>query len=116
MRISDWSSDVCSSDLPRNGRLTAAPRYPYLTKDRCRNDRHRAARRSGEGEWDERYGTARLGCARIASDDRLSGPARPCADGGPDPGVRGTAAARHPRRAGADREGAEEGQGEDIRG
>src|SRR3546814_9424997 len=28
MRISDWSSDVCSSDLPRNGQDACAPSRP----------------------------------------------------------------------------------------
>src|SRR3546814_8984801 len=28
MRISDWSSDVCSSDLPANRKIAARCRYP----------------------------------------------------------------------------------------
>src|SRR3546814_20590302 len=35
MRISDWSSDVCSSDLPLNGRVGA--RLPHYSGARARN-------------------------------------------------------------------------------
>src|SRR3546814_7582325 len=44
MRISDWSSDVCSSDLQRYGR-TPEPATPY--------------QRAGQ-MWDERIGSARV--------------------------------------------------------
>src|SRR3546814_20265824 len=32
MRISDWSSDVCSSDLSREGRGPAFPRSPSMSQ------------------------------------------------------------------------------------
>src|SRR3546814_14407031 len=65
MRISDWSSDVCSSDLVSRGRLQARP------MDRCRAvamrterfvgaaDRAQAVQRSG--------GCAELGIVRKAA-------------------------------------------------
>src|SRR3546814_7333682 len=34
MRISDWSSDVCSSDLLSGGRLTSASENPLAIKNR----------------------------------------------------------------------------------
>src|SRR3546814_2196826 len=35
MRISDWSSDVCSSDLSRNAARQFAPCQPILAMDDC---------------------------------------------------------------------------------
>src|SRR3546814_14626860 len=32
MRISDWSSDVCSSDLGQTREVLAAPKHPYTAK------------------------------------------------------------------------------------
>src|SRR3546814_10929415 len=50
MRISDWSSDVCSSDLivglPEEERLDHVPRFGAL--DEMREDRHFAADRTIE--------------------------------------------------------------------
>src|SRR3546814_3803325 len=36
MRISDWSSDVCSSDLSRDGKPMAEPVHPVIAVDRVR--------------------------------------------------------------------------------
>src|SRR3546814_4238896 len=51
MRISDWSSDVCSSDLPR-----AAPRQAQAEGPRRDVDRgpERLHRRAGSGRSEER--------------------------------------------------------------
>src|SRR3546814_4991501 len=42
MRISDWSSDVCSSDLPCSGR-----REPLHSAERCLSGRHTDDRPTG---------------------------------------------------------------------
>src|SRR3546814_3823233 len=64
MRISDWSSDVCSSDLPVRGawRREDDRDRPASSSDRCRRDRQRRVRvgmieqleddRGGEGRGD----------------------------------------------------------------
>src|SRR3546814_1118231 len=51
MRISDWSSDVCSSDLEGCGarRLSLLCRCDAQPGERAQGDRGRAARRAGEG-------------------------------------------------------------------
>src|SRR3546814_5098283 len=50
MRISDWSSDVCSSDLPRQGEgdQCLSPRQPDRGLDRRADRDGAAARRSEE--------------------------------------------------------------------
>src|SRR3546814_17651326 len=45
MRISDWSSDVCSSDLRPMGRSAAAPVPAPLVRNRRRAHQSRRARR-----------------------------------------------------------------------
>src|SRR3546814_2915019 len=64
MRISDWSSDVCSSDLPRRlpRRADAHPQRLW---------REVGAAQEGEGQPDRR------GYARRADRDRLGQAARP---------------------------------------
>src|SRR3546814_4403235 len=47
MRISDWSSDVCSSDLPPGGNQPSDRRWTwtcFLTRGQCRNLSDRSAR------------------------------------------------------------------------
>src|SRR3546814_6077326 len=44
MRISDWSSDVCSSDLPVQGRRPAATEWPAVSVARPATDRPGRAR------------------------------------------------------------------------
>src|SRR3546814_7255537 len=46
MRISDWSSDVCSSDLGRTGQDAGV-----LAQGRAARDRQRAAGRISLGRW-----------------------------------------------------------------
>src|SRR3546814_1613432 len=49
MRISDWSSDVCSSDLPRGGRGRAAPAgCPGWSARRSRSSDRSEERRVGK--------------------------------------------------------------------
>src|SRR3546814_19051513 len=71
MRISDWSSDVCSSDLPRNIALDArGPDFLqplHLVDDRQRMllERHRIVATDDEGDVPARK-TARLALERHA--------------------------------------------------
>src|SRR3546814_1204993 len=55
MRISDWSSDVCSSDLGDHG---AQPDAGLRTGVRDPTDRTRARRRPGGGQRDARFAPA----------------------------------------------------------
>src|SRR3546814_10771158 len=71
MRISDWSSDVCSSDLlphPRN-RAAASPRRPHPLWPRQRAARRRS-RQEGEIPHPARFPDARRLVARAAGRDR----------------------------------------------
>src|SRR3546814_20571834 len=61
MRISDWSSDVCSSDLNR-GPALADRRRLAPRRFGCRQSQHQGSRQAG---------TARPGCSREAAGDGL---------------------------------------------
>src|SRR3546814_7389683 len=69
MRISDWSSDVCSSDLATPTRRRPAPRR----RSRWRPNRCRRARRAQEGCCDK------AGCCS-SSDCSRAGPYSPSMD------------------------------------
>src|SRR3546814_18184388 len=51
MRISDWSSDVCSSDLPTKNCPTSHPEIP--------TDQRRNAQQSTRKKWKQRCGASR---------------------------------------------------------
>src|SRR3546814_21151341 len=56
MRISDWSSDVCSSDLQEKRRLTAQPWPQGEAKEGGRaHDRHRGCQTHKKGSVDHRH-------------------------------------------------------------
>src|SRR3546814_14384397 len=87
MRISDWSSDVCSSDLGPPG---YRPRHQHSLGDRER-ELHRLRWRVAEGDCRKPLGTAPQGqpsvlCGQAIADARRAGPGnRP--DGDADPTV-----------------------------
>src|SRR3546814_12694496 len=51
MRISDWSSDVCSSDLPRLTGVPARVQYPPPATAIVRRDRDRTRARAARRPW-----------------------------------------------------------------
>src|SRR3546814_4042199 len=71
MRISDWSSDVCSSDLPRQAKLSPDGRWLTLLRnretDRERYDLWGYDRESGE--WTMLVDSEKLGSGRVLSED-----------------------------------------------
>src|SRR3546814_7607298 len=70
MRISDWSSDVCSSDLIRRWRSNW--RTPGANKDRgCGRSSPLCWRRSGEGSDMSAYSTASNNRDGCPDDDHL---------------------------------------------
>src|SRR3546814_19964120 len=60
MRISDWSSDVCSSDLRR---LHRAGRRPAMRRSDLRTDRHK--RKNGLYSTYDRESLAQIGTASL---------------------------------------------------
>src|SRR3546814_9731175 len=60
MRISDWSSDVCSSDLRR---LHRAGRRPAMRRSDLRTDRHK--RKNGLYSTYDRERLAQIGTASL---------------------------------------------------
>src|SRR3546814_3612727 len=61
MRISDWSSDVCSSDLPVDGRSKAIMLIPI------------SARRRAIARARDQLGSIRVACDIIRSEERRVG-------------------------------------------
>src|SRR3546814_11196369 len=55
MRISDWSSDVCSSDLAGRGRRGCVCRQRYLYRTRGRGARRGHGRQSLRGAFPSRW-------------------------------------------------------------
>src|SRR3546814_3249908 len=80
MRISDWSSDVCSSDLP-----AARPQFPYDGRGQKKGDAHRRQMPVGRavrfvqpvGVGDRDGGRKRGGTLMMVDDDHLHA-AVPC--------------------------------------
>src|SRR3546814_17701677 len=67
MRISDWSSDVCSSELPARGRRARRERGADLVPE------------LGQGKH-EKYGLGRIEKARHIGEQALDGGITPCRD------------------------------------
>src|SRR3546814_19951782 len=52
IRISDWSSDVCSSDLPLfDGARLSRPRDPCLSADKCHRGKIPGDGRARDRQW-----------------------------------------------------------------
>src|SRR3546814_7562269 len=67
MRISDWSSDVCSSELPARGRRARRERGADLVPE------------LGQGKH-EKYGIGRIEKERHIGEQALDGGITPCRD------------------------------------
>src|SRR3546814_4760820 len=85
MRISDWSSDVCSSDLLQRRLVRRVGAAAASGAGAAAGNRGRAADRPGDPDRDQRRDRCRWTGARIDPDapggtDRHAYPARPCAD------------------------------------
>src|SRR3546814_16340102 len=72
MRISDWSSDVCSSDLHLAAIIAGAPCGDQRSRFRRRLDYHRAVRDAGDDPVARRkMARERFGSGRLFSDEQL---------------------------------------------
>src|SRR3546814_19635785 len=78
MRISDWSSDVCSSDLPLRGRTIGIGHpseieFPFAEKRRLHGRRRRETLQSRAGGCIVGGGITRLGEGEARSEERRVG-------------------------------------------
>src|SRR3546814_18440583 len=73
MRISDWSSDVCSSDLPDQQQQDEHQQPHSGIEDRARPVAEREAQREVERQPDENRGDAGIRRPALAATDALAG-------------------------------------------